>query len=75
MFNLATKPDIMADGQLKLISTLESYIWVVFIYVVHVNVCDGLWGWASASERAWSPGTLETPCLGFGHRLVSLIWS
>lgn len=44
MFNLATEPNIMSDGQLKLISTLESYVWVIFIYVVHLNMCDGVWG-------------------------------
>lgn len=75
MFHLATKPNIMSDGQLQLSSTPESYIWVIFIYVVHLNMGDGDVGGASESERAWSPGTLETPCLGFGHRLVFLIWS
>lgn len=75
MFNLVTKPDIMSDGPLQLSPALESYMWVMFIYVVHLNMCDGMLGGASQREHAWNLGTLETPCLGFGHRLVSMIWS
>ena len=48
---------------------------IIFIEVVHLNMSDGMPGGASKSEHAWRSGTLETPCLGFGHRLVSLIWS
>ena len=41
--------------------------------MVHLSMCDGMQG--SENEHVWSSGTLETPCLEFGHRLVTLIWS
>lgn len=75
MLNLATKPNIMSGGLLRLSSTLESYGWIIFIYVLHWNMCGGAQGRVSEREPPGSPGTLETPCMGFGHRLISLLWS